>query len=183
MSATPVVAGFRVGAETHQRNYASPRPRLSLVLVAGAAGLLAAACGGSAADGGMSATIDGKSWHSPGQGYIVTGSDGTTSFDLFGSTPLPNSSLIDSSKPQLLIVFPQGVPSPGTYSIDGVTVNVEYLLNPSTFYDGSNGSVQVTSMSPSRAQGMFSFELQSPFNDPKMLTVTDGAFDVPVSAH
>jgi len=74
--------------------------------------------------------------------------------------------LIDSSKPQLLIVFSQGVPSPGTYGIDGVTVNVEYLLNPNVWYDGANGSVQVTSMSTSRAQGAFNFELQSPINNP-----------------
>jgi len=33
--------------------------------------------------------------------------------------------------------FPQGVPSPGTYSIDGVTVNVEYLLNTNVWYDGA----------------------------------------------
>ena len=154
-----------------------------VLVVAVAAGLLAAACGGGANDGGMSATIDGKLWHSPGQGSIVTGSDGATSFDLFGYTLLPNSLLIDSSKPQLQIIFAQGVPSPGTYAVDGVAVNVEYLLNPNVWYDGSNGSVQVTSMSTSRAQGAFNFELQSPINNPAVLTVTDGAFDVPVSAH
>ena len=38
-------------------------------------------------------------------------------------------------------------------------------------------------MSTSRAQGTFNFELQSPINNPRALTVTDGTFDVPVSAH
>jgi len=33
------------------------------------------------------------------------------------------------------------------------------------------------------AQGAFNFELRSPITDPMVLTVTDGAFDVPGSAH
>jgi hypothetical protein len=34
-----------------------------------------------------------------------------------------------------------------------------------------------------KGEGTFSFELQSPINDPTVLTMTDGAFDVPVSVH
>jgi len=45
----------------------------------------------------------------------------------------------------------------------------------------SSGSVQVTSISTSRAEGAFNFELQSPINNPMVLTMTNGAFDVRVS--
>jgi len=81
MSATPILADLPASADAHQRNLRVAPPRLPLVVVvAVAAGLLATACGGSATDGSMSATIDGMSWHTPGQAFIVTGSDGTSRF-------------------------------------------------------------------------------------------------------
>jgi len=148
-----------------------------------AAALSAGGCGSSSdGEGSVSATIGGVTWRAPGRGFIVADAAGMTSFDLLGSTPMPGSDLIDSSKPVLTIVFPSGVPAPGTYAIDGVTVNVEYQVDTNTFYSGSNGSIQIASISKSRAQGAFDFELDSPVNDPMELTVTDGAFDVPVSA-
>jgi hypothetical protein len=85
--------------------------------------------------------------------------------------------------PQLLIVFPQDVPSVGTYSTDGVTVTVEYHVDVNTFYSGTNGSVRIASISTSRAQGSVNYALDSPINNPMVLTATDGAFDVPVSSH
>lgn len=185
MSATPVLADLAAGADTHRRTRASPRPRLSLVVGLGvAAGLLAIACGGSSGptEDNFTATIGGVSWHTPGRGFIITGSDGSTNFTLQGATLLPNSPLIDSSKPQLLIVFPQ-VPSAGTYAVEGVTVVVQYQVDTNTIYSASTGSVQITSISASRAQGAFNFDLYSPTADPTVLTMTDGAFDVPVSGH
>ena len=70
-----------------------------------------------------------------------------------------------------------------TTLVVGLENVVEYQVDTSTFYSGSNGSIQVTSMETSRAQGVFNFELQSPINDPMVLIVTDGVFDVPVSVH
>jgi len=147
-----------------------------LAVIAGACG------GGNSAGGNVTATIGGRSWRSPGAGFIITGSDGSTNFDMQGATPLPNSPLIDSSKPILLVVFPQEVPLVGTYGVDGVTVDVEYEKDVNTLYSASNGSVQIASISTSRAQGSFNFELRSPIANPTVLTVTDGAFDVPVAA-
>jgi hypothetical protein len=153
------------------------------VVIAAAAGILTGSCGsGGSTEGTVRATIAGASWQAPGRGFVVTGAE-STSFTLLGATSLPDSPLVDSSKPLLQIVFPQGLPAVGTYDIDGVTVNVEYQVDTSTFYSGSNGSIQVTSMETSRAQGVFNFELQSPINDPMVLIVTDGVFDVPVSVH
>jgi len=152
-------------------------------VIAVAAALLAGACGsGSSTEGNLTAMIGGVSWHTPARGFTITGSDGSTNFTLQGATLLPNSSLIDASKPELLMVFPQ-VPSVGTYGVDGVTVVVEYRVDTSTVYSASNGSVQMAAIGASRAQGTFNFDLYSPTADPMMLTVTDGAFDVPVSAH
>jgi hypothetical protein len=148
-----------------------------------AVAVLAGACGsGDSTGGNVTATIGGVSWHTPGEGFIITGSDGSVTFDMQGATLLPNSSLIDSSKPQLLVVFSQ-VPLVGTYGVDGVAVVVQYQTDTNTVYSTSNGSVQIASISTSRAQGAFNFELQSPTANPMVLTVTDGAFDVPVSAH
>jgi hypothetical protein len=62
-------------------------------------------------------------------------------------------------------------------------VTVEYQVDTNTVYSGSNGSVQIASISSSGAQGAFELELYSPLANPTMLTVTDGAFDVPVSGH
>ena len=153
------------------------------MVIAVAAAVLAGACGsGSSTGGNVTATIGGVSWRTVGQGFFITGSDGSTNFTLQGATLLPNSALIDSSKPELVIVFPQ-IPSVGTYAIDGVTVNVEYQVSANTVYSASNGSVQIASISTSRAQGAFDFELESPIASPMVLTVTDGAFDVPVSAN
>ena len=73
--------------------------------------------------------------------------------------------------------------SVGTYGVDGVTVVVEYQMDVNTSYSASNGSVHIASISTSRAQGAFNCELQSSIADPQVLTVTDGAFDVPVSGH
>jgi hypothetical protein len=155
--------------------------RINVIAVAGL--LLAGACGsGTSTAGNLTATIGGVSWQTPGQGFMITASDGSTNFTIQGATQLPNSRLIDASKPQLTIVFPQ-VPSAGTYDIDGVTVNVEYQVDTNTFYSASNGSIQIASISTSRAQGGFNFQLDSSSADPMVLTVTDGAFDVPVSAH
>jgi hypothetical protein len=156
--------------------------RLGVVIAVVVAGALAGACdGGSATGGSVSATVDGVSWRSPGQAFIINNHDGTATFDVQAGTLLP-SGLIDSSKPQLLIVFPQ-VPSVGTYNIDGVTVNVDYQTDVNAVYCGSNGSVQITSISTSRARGAFNFEAQAPIINPMTHTLTDGAFDVPVSAH
>ncbi len=153
-----------------------------MAIVVAAAVLMGACGGGESTAGDVSATIDGASWHSRGEGFIISGSGGPTTFDVQAGTLLPNSSLIDSSKPQLLIVF-QGVPPVGTYGVDGVNLVVEYHLNTSSIYSPLTGSVQITSISTSRAQGAFNFELTSPIANPSILTVTDGAFDVPVSAH
>ena len=154
--------------------------RMAIVV---AAAVLAGACGtGNSTGGEVTATIGGVSWHTPGEGFIITGPDGSTTFDLQGATLSPNSPLIDSSKPQLLIVFPH-VPTVGTYGVDGVTVVVEYQVDTKTVYSTSNGSVQIASISTSRARGAFNFELRSPLAKPTVLTVTDGAFDVPVSVH
>jgi hypothetical protein len=156
--------------------------RLGL-LIAAAASVLTGACGGGSSTGGsVSATIGGVPWHAPGHGFIITGTDGT-SFDVLGATPLPGSSLLDSNKPQILIVFLQGVPSVGTYGIDGVTVNVTYQVDTNTVYTGDNGSVQIASISNLRAMGAFNFEANSPIANPMVVTLADGAFDVPVSAH
>jgi hypothetical protein len=151
------------------------------IVVAAAVVMGACGSGDSTADN-VSATIDGTAWHSRGEGFIISGSGGPTTFDLQAGTLLPNSSLLDSSKPQLLIVF-QGVPSMGTYGVDGVNLVVEYHVDTSSIYSPLTGSVQITSISTSRAQGAFNFELSSPTANPSMLSVTDGAFDVPVSAH
>ena len=148
-----------------------------------AAAVLANGCGSASEDGGsVSATIGGVSWQAPGRGYIIADPGPPTSFDLLGGTPLPGSNLIDSSKPRLTIVFPSGIPAVGTYPIDGVTVNVEYQRDTNSFYADANGSVQIMSISNARAQGAFNFQLHSPIFDPMELTVTDGAFDVPVSS-
>jgi hypothetical protein len=153
------------------------------MVIAVAAAVLAGACGsGSSTGGDVTATIGGVSWRTAGQGFFIPGSHGSTTFTLQGATLLPNSPLIDSSKPVLTIVFPQ-LPSVGTYAIDGVTVSVEYEVDTNTLYSTSDGSVEITSISASSAQGTFAFELQSPIADPMVLTVTDGAFDVPVSAN
>ena len=89
-------------------------------------------CGsGTSTGGNVTATIAGVSWRTAGQGYFIPGSDGSTGFTLQGGTPLPNSLLLDSSKPQRLIVFPQ-LPPVGTYAIDGVIVNVEYQVDTNT---------------------------------------------------
>jgi len=155
------------------------------IVIAVAAAVLAGACGsGSSTGGDVTATIGGMSWRTAAEGFVVPGLDDptATTFTLQGATLLPNSPLIDSSKPVLTIFFSQ-VPGVGTYTIDGVTVNVEYEVDVNTIYSGSNGSVQVASISTSRAQGSFEFELQSPIANPMMLAVTDGAFDVPVSAN
>src|SRR4051812_20956580 len=119
--------------------------------IAIAAAVIAGGCGsGNSTAGKVTATIDGASWDTPGKGFIITGSDGSTNFDIQGATLLPNSSLIDSSKPQLLIVFPR-VPLVGTYGVDGVTVVVEYQMDANTLYSTSSGSVQIVSISTSRA--------------------------------
>jgi hypothetical protein len=153
------------------------------MVIAVAAAVLAGACGsGSSTEGTVTATIAGVSWRTAGRGYFITGSDGSTTFTLQGATPLPNSPLLDSSKPQLLIVFPQ-IPPVGTYAIDGVTVSVDYQVDTNTLYSTSDGSVQITDISTSRARGAFAFDLQSPIANPMALTVTDGAFDVLVTAN
>jgi len=151
------------------------------IVVAGA--VLMGACGSSdsTADN-VSATIDGNSWHARGEGFIISGAGGPTTFDVQAGTLLPNSSLLDSSKPQLLMVF-QGFPSVGTYGVDGVNLGVDYQADTSSLYSPMTGSVQITSISTSRAQGGFNFDLRSPTASPSMLTVTDGVFDVPVAAH
>jgi hypothetical protein len=154
---------------------------INVIAVAGV--LLAGACGSDTSTGAnVTAMIGGVSSQMPGRGFTVTGSDGSTNLTIQAATLLPNSPLIDARKPQLTIVFPR-VPSVGTYDVDGVNVNVEYQVDTNTFYAGSNGSVQIASISTSRAQGTFNFELKSPVADPMVLTVTDGAFDVPMSAH
>jgi hypothetical protein len=153
------------------------------IAIALAAGVLGGACGSdSSPTGDVTATIGGVSWRTPGKGFTITSTDAPTNFILQGATPMPNSPLLDPSKPQLVVVFAQ-VPSVGTYNTDGTTVTVEYQVDTNTVYSGSNGSVQIASISSSRAQGTFNFDLYSPLANPTMLTVTDGAFDVPVSAH
>ena len=99
------------------------------------------ACGGSdsTADN-VSATIDGASWHSHGEGFIISGAGGPTTFDVQAGALLPDSSLLDSSKPQLLMVF-QGFPSVGTYGVDGVNLVVEYDVDTSSLYSPLSGSV------------------------------------------
>ncbi len=139
------------------------------------------ACGSSnPTANNVSAIIDGASWHTRGEAFIISAGV-PTNFDVQAGPLLPNSPLLDSSKPQLLIVF-QGVPSVGVYDVDGVNVAVAYQTDPSSTYSPSTGSVQITSISTSRAQGSFNFDLRSPTATPSMLTVTDGTFDVPVSA-
>jgi hypothetical protein len=178
----------RVGARSTSRIADSTWDALRLnwtvgvALVVAAAVLMGGCGGGESTAGNVSATIDGASWHSRGEGFVISGSGGPTTFDVQAGTLLPNSSLLDSSKPQLLIVF-QGVPSVSTYAVDGVNLVVEYQPDTSSIYSPSTGSVQITGISTSRAQGAFNFELTSPTATPSMLTVTDGAFDVPVSAH
>jgi hypothetical protein len=158
------------------------KDRLGMAIAVAAAVLIGACGGGNSTGGNVTANVGGVSWHSTGKGFIITGAGSSTTFDIQAATLFPNSSLIDSSKPQLLIVFQQ-VPSVGTYGIDGVTVVVEYKADTNTVYSTSNGSVQIASISTSRAQGAFKFELASPIANPMALTVTDGAFDIPVSAH
>jgi hypothetical protein len=80
------------------------------------------------------------------------------------------------------MVFSQ-VPSVGAYNVDGAIVVVEYRVDTNTVYSASNGSIRIASISTSRAQGAFNFELESPIANPMVLTVTGGAFDIPVSAH
>jgi hypothetical protein len=148
--------------------------RLGLAIVVASCVLVGACGSGTSTEGGISATIGGVAWHAPGQGYVVAGSDGTTSFDLL-------SRMLTPSSPRLQIIFPGGIPSVGSHVIDGVALNVEYQVDTNTLYAGENGSVQIVSLSQSRAQGAFNFVLTSPIDSPMTLTVTDGAFDVPLS--
>jgi hypothetical protein len=84
------------------------------VLIAFMVGVPGGACGGGNSTAGeITAMIGAVPWRTSGKGFIITTADRSTTFTVQGATPLPNSPLLDPSKPELVVVFSQ-VPSVGT---------------------------------------------------------------------
>jgi len=95
---------------------------------------------------------------------------------------VPGSDLVDASKPQLFIVFPTGVPSPGSYVVsDQVTLNGTYQTDVNTSYGLTSGTVEIDSISPTRARGSFNLQAEIPYPTEITVMIADGTFDVPVA--
>lgn len=78
---------------------------------------------------------------------------------------------------------PRAVPSPGTYIIsDQVDLNGTYEPNVDTLFVLTDGSIQIGSISPTRAQGSFTFQGLMSSPPTATVTITSGTFDVPVQA-
>jgi len=152
--------------------------------MAATACLMLAACGGGGGAGAdfVAATIDGQSWRASGHGSLLSTANGQTTLTILGYTPLPGSTKqADMSKPALEVVFSGGRPAAGGYDVATTTeLSVTYWPDRSHAYGASTGMVVISSISTGRVDGTFAFTAILAPNGPDTVTVSDGAFSVPI---
>lgn len=140
--------------------------------------------GGSAAEGTITAKINGSSFTSLSEatsGQMVT-ANGVTTITVLGSSMNQNGITIN-------II---GVDGTGTYPVGGganVFTNASYLeadisnpLNSQTWYapynDVSAGEIKISELSETKVKGTFSFECKNTNGDGSIKTITEGSFNV-----
>ncbi|MBK8249597.1 MAG: hypothetical protein IPK85_19695 [Gemmatimonadetes bacterium] len=158
------------------------RPRL----VATCACVIAAACGGKSptnppnpgGNSGLTATIDGTAFAAPAGTATAIGAPNGT-FSLAGGSAAGTGLAINAFN----------VGGPGTYPI-GVGPTVPGAIASvtasggawSTALSGNAGTISFTTVSATRIVGTFSFVATSVTNATGTRTVTNGAFDLPVTS-
>jgi len=143
---------------------------------------IAGGCGTAPCPATVDTTVDGQASHTWGHGYIVPGGGGATSFVVTaGSSARLGHPRLHPAGAGLRA--PRAVPSPGTYIIsDQVDLNGTYEPNVDTLFVLTDGSIQIGSISPTRAQGSFTFQGLMSSPPTATVTITSGTFDVPVQA-
>jgi hypothetical protein len=165
--------------------------RVSLFLLASIA--LLAGCGGDSGPSGpgggggtgtdrLSARIDGVAWSAASQTILASGSTQP------GQISFQGSSL--TNPVGALAIMVSRIPGPGTYplgvnifSASGGTASIAVgATSANTPLDGASGSITFTSITSTRAAGTFAFVAEPLVGGGSSVVVTDGQFDVPLSA-
>lgn len=163
-----------------------PRNRRLPLLVRCALSLAAIACGGKsptnppppAGNSGLTATIDGASFAAPaGTASAIGAPNGT--FSMAGGTAAGTGLAINAFN----------IGGPGTYpigvgpTVPGAVASVTASGGAwSTALSGNAGTITFTTVSPTRIVGTFSFVAASVTTATGTRTVTNGAFDLPVTS-
>ncbi len=153
--------------------------------------LLVAGCGSSPAgpgtggNGTFTARINGQAWNANATTIVAAAANASIpgSFSFQGG--------VISGTAQTLVFNLSRIPGPGTYPLGvnigtatgGIVTGITGSQGWATPLTGAAGSVTITTLGGGRAKGSFNFVAETiGVGTPSVITVTDGAFDVPLSA-
>ncbi|HZJ56051.1 MAG TPA: DUF6252 family protein, partial [Myxococcaceae bacterium] len=152
-----------------------------------AAAVLWTACGGGennpGGGGAMTASIDGQAFSSSQLASASAASSSMVSvYTIIGAR------LLSGTTAQSISLSLYNIAGPGTYPLGvnstnfgGIGTVAEGATAWTTPLSGAAGTVNITSLTPTRIAGTFSFNAAEVVNPSSTKSVTNGAFDMPVT--